>query len=103
MDRSVYNGAMERVFLLLGLLLMAYNVLYGLKLRRAIPGGVMGERGGQMLFLIVFFALAYLAVLLLTWGEPSSLLLLLLSLILLLGAVFVYLVLRLVDAIVASL
>ncbi|WP_234506258.1 MULTISPECIES: hypothetical protein [Thermus] len=35
--------------------------------------------------------------------EPSSLLLLLLSLVLLLGAVFVYLVLRLVDAIVASL
>jgi hypothetical protein len=41
-----------------------------------------------MLFLIVFFALAYLGVLLLTWQEPSSLLLLLLSLILLLGAVF---------------
>jgi hypothetical protein len=55
-----------------------------------------------MLFLIAFFALAYLGVLLLTWQEPSSLLLLL-SLILLLGAVFVYLVLRLVDAIVASL
>jgi hypothetical protein len=62
----------------------------------------MGERSNQMLFLIVFFALAYLGVLLLTWQEPSSLLLLL-SLILLLGAVFVYLVLRLVDAIVASL
>ena len=55
-----------------------------------------------MLFLIAFFALAYLGVLLLTWQEPPSLLLLL-SLILLLGAVFVYLVLRLVDAIVASL
>ncbi|WP_337845901.1 hypothetical protein [Thermus sp.] len=94
---------MEKVLLLLGLLLMVYNVLYGFRLRRAIPGGVMGERVGQMLFLIVFFALAYLAVLLLTWGEPSSLLLLLLSLILLLGAVFVFLVLRLVDAIVASL
>lgn len=56
-----------------------------------------------MLFLIVFFALAYLGVLLLTWNEPSSLLLLLLALILLLGAVFVYLVLRLLDPIVASL
>lgn len=94
---------MEKVLLLLGLLLMGYNVFYGLRLKRAIPGGVMGERGGQMLFLIVFFAVAYLVVLLLTWGEPSSLLLLLLSLILLLGAVFVHLVLRLVDAIVASL
>ena len=62
----------------------------------------MGERSNQMLFLIVFFALAYLGALLLTWQEPPSLLLLL-SLILLLGAVFVYLVLRLVDAIVASL
>ncbi|WP_448568845.1 hypothetical protein [Thermus sp.] len=94
---------MEKVLLILGLLIMVYNVLYGFRLKRAIPGGVMGERGGQMLFLIVFFALAYLGVLLLTWNEPSSLLLLLLSLILLLGAVFVYLVLRLLDAIVASL
>ncbi len=94
---------MEKVFLFLGLALMVYNVLYGLRLKRAIPGGVMGERGGQMLFLIGFFAVAYLGVILLTWSEPSSLLLFLLSLILLLGAVFVYLVLRLVDAIVASL
>lgn len=94
---------MEKALLLLGLLLMVYNVLYGFRLRRAIPGGVMGERGGQMLFLIVFFALAYLVVLLLTWGEPYSLLLFLLSLILFLGAVSVFLVLRLVDAIVASL
>jgi hypothetical protein len=94
---------MEKVLLALGLLVMVGNVLYGLRLKRAIPGGVMGERSNQMLFLIVFFALAYLGVLLLTWQEPSSLLLLLLSLILLLGSVFVYLVLRLVDAIVASL
>ncbi|GAB5602987.1 hypothetical protein FJNA_15120 [Thermus sp. FJN-A] len=94
---------MEKVLLVLGLLVMAYNVLYGLRLKRAAPGGVIGERSGQMLFLIAFFALAYLGVLLLTWNEPSSLLLLLLSLILLLGAVFVYLVLRLVEAIVASL
>ena len=89
---------MEKVLLVLGLLVMVYNLLYGLRLKRAVPGGVIGERSGQMLF-----ALAYLGVLLLTWNEPSSLLLFLLSLILLLGAVFVYLVLRLVDAIVASL
>lgn len=94
---------MEKVLLALGLLVMVGNVLYGFRLKRAIPGGVIGERSNQMLFLIVFFALAYLGVLFLTWQEPSSLLLLLLSLILLLGAVFVYLVLRLVDAIVASL
>ena len=91
---------MEKVLLVLGLLVMVYNLLYGLRLKRAVPGGVIGERSGQMLS---FFALAYLGVLLLTWNEPSSLLLFLLSLILLLGAVFVYLVLRLVDAIVASL
>ena len=81
---------------------MIGNVLYGFRPKRAIPGGVIGERGNQMLFLIAFFALAYLGVLLLTLQEPSSLLLLL-SLILLLGVVFVYLVLKLVDAIVASL
>jgi hypothetical protein len=94
---------MEKVLLALGLLVMVGNVLYGFRLKRAIPGGVIGERSNQMLFLIVFFALAYLGVLLLTWQEPSTLLHLLLSLILHKGAVFVYLVLRLVDAIVASL
>ena len=94
---------MEKFSLLLGLLIMVYTVLYGFRLKRAIPGGVIGERGGKMLGLIVFFALAYLVVLILTWSEPSSLLLFLLSLILLLGAVFVYMVLRLLDAIVASL
>ena len=94
---------MEKVLLVLGLLVMVYNLLYGLRLKRPVPGRLIGERRGQMLFLIAFFALAYLGVLLLTWNEPSSLLLFLLSLILLLGAVFVYLVLRLVDAIVASL
>ncbi|WP_038041090.1 hypothetical protein [Thermus tengchongensis] len=94
---------MEKLLLLLGLLAMVYNVLYAFRLKRAIPGGVIGERSGQMLGLILFFALAYLVVLILTWSEPSSLLLFLLSLILLLGAVFVYMVLRLVDAIVASL
>jgi hypothetical protein len=94
---------MEKVLLALGLLVMIGNVLYGFRLKRAIPGGVIGERSNQMLFLIVFFALAYLGVLFLTWQEPSSLLLLLLSLILFLGAVFVYLVLKLLDAIVASL
>ncbi|TBH17555.1 hypothetical protein [Thermus thermamylovorans] len=94
---------MEKILLLLGLLVMAYNVFHGLRLRRAVPGGIVGERGGQLLFLIGFFALAYLLVLLLTWGEPSSLPLLLLSLILLLGAVFVQLVLRLLEAIVAAL
>ncbi|MEZ0349103.1 MAG: hypothetical protein ABWJ90_11470 [Thermus sp.] len=94
---------MEKLLLLLGLFLMAYNVVLGLRIRKAAPGGIVGERGGQMLFLIAFFALAYLAILFLTWNEPASLLLLLLSLVLFLGAVFVYLVLRLVDAIVASL
>jgi hypothetical protein len=94
---------MEKILLLMGLVVMAYNTLYGFRLKGSTPGGIVGERMKQLLFLIAFFALAYLGVLLLTWQEPFSLLLLLLSLILLLGAVFVYLVLRLVDAIVASL
>ena len=53
-------GQMEKVLLVLGLLVMVYNLLYGLRLKRAVPGGVIGERSGQMLFLIAFFALAYL-------------------------------------------
>jgi hypothetical protein len=34
---------MEKVLLALGLLVMVGNVLYGFRLKRAIPGGVMGE------------------------------------------------------------
>ena len=51
-------GQMEKVLLVLGLLVMVYNLLYGLRLKRAVPGGVIGERSGQILFLIAFFALA---------------------------------------------
>lgn len=94
---------METILLLVGLLIMVYNLFFSLRLRRIAPGGIVGERAGQMLVLTAFFALAYLGILLLTWGQPPSALLLLLALTLLLGAVFVYLVLRLVEAIVASL
>ncbi len=94
---------MEKALFVLGLLVMAYNLFQALGLRREAPGGVIGARMGQLLFFIGFFLLAYLGVVLLAWGMAGSLVLLLLSLVLFLGAVFVLLVLRLIQAIVRAL
>ena len=94
---------MDKLLILLGLLLMAYNLALGFRLRRAAPGGVIGERSGQILLLVGFFALAYLVVLLLTWGQSPGLSQYLLAAVLFLGAVFVLLVLRLLEAVLASL
>ncbi|RDI95803.1 hypothetical protein DV704_05900 [Meiothermus sp. QL-1] len=94
---------MLTITLLAGLLLMFYNVYLGLQLKARAPGGVIGERLGQLNLLIGFFALGYLAVGLLTWGRPADTPLLLLGLILLFGAVFVLLVLRLVAAVLDAL
>ncbi len=82
---------------------MLYNLVYGLRLRRLAPGGVIGERLGWLILMVAFFALAYLGALVLVWSQPSSLPLFLFALVFFLGAIFVYLVLRLVDSLVASL
>jgi hypothetical protein len=67
------------------------------------PGGVIGERLTQLNLFILLFALGYLVVGVLTWIRPVDALLLIVSLILLFGAIFVLLVLRLVQAVLAAL
>jgi hypothetical protein len=86
-----------------GFALMLYNVYFGFRMKSQAPGGIIGERLVQLNSFIALFALGYLAVGLLTWGRPADPLLLITGLILLFGAVFVWLVLRLVEAILAAL
>lgn len=94
---------MVQVLLLLGLLLMAYNTYTGLQIKGQASGGIIGERLSQLNAFIVFFSLGYLLVAVLTWSRPTDTLLVIMALILLFGAIFVLLVLRLVQAILKAL
>jgi hypothetical protein len=85
--------------LILGFLIMGYNLYRSFELRGNVSGGLIGERLRQLIAFIALFALGYLVVLLLTWSRTPDLLLWILSLILVFGAVFVLLVVRLVRAI----
>ncbi|MGK0618199.1 hypothetical protein [Meiothermus cerbereus] len=94
---------MVQVLLVLGFLLMLYNTYTGFQMKGKAPGGVIGERLTQLNLFILLFALGYLAVGVLTWSRPVDTLLLIVGLILLFGAIFVLLVLRLVQAVLAAL
>ena len=93
---------MIQALLIAGFLIMLYNLFASVSMRRKIAGGIIGTRLGQ---LIALFAVGYLAIGVLVWPQAvgTPLLPLLLSLILTFGAVFVFLVLRLVRAITLAL
>ncbi|GHF93072.1 hypothetical protein GCM10017783_01190 [Deinococcus piscis] len=82
---------------------MVYNLFSGSQLRREIQGGVIGLRLSQLLAMILMFALGYLAATVLALGQPENSSLLVLAVILLLGAAFVTLVLRLIRDVIAAL
>lgn len=92
---------MDKVLLVVGTLVMAVNLGYALRLRRSAPGGIVGERLLQLTLFIGAFFIGYLAVGVLTLGRSTDMLLIILALILAGGAIFVWLVLRLVQAILA--
>ncbi|WP_018466641.1 hypothetical protein [Calidithermus timidus] len=94
---------MLQVLLVLGLLLMLYNTYTGYVMRGKAPGGIIGERLTQLNLFILLFALGYLVVGILTWSQPVDTLLIIIGLIFLFGAIFVFLVLRLVQAVLAAL
>ncbi len=94
---------MVQVLLAIGVLLMLYNTYVGFGLKGKAPGGIIGERLSQLNIFIALFTLGYLVVGVLTWSYPPDTVLVILSLILLLGAIFVFLVLRLVQAVLAAL
>ncbi|MDO4262907.1 MAG: hypothetical protein Q4C67_01795 [Deinococcus sp.] len=84
-----------------GLALMIYNLLSGLSLRREVRSGIIGWRLGQLLLMIPVFVAGYLAAGILSIGQPTNGSLVT-SLILLLGAAFVTLVLRLIRDVIAT-
>ncbi len=90
---------MIKAVLVIGFVLMVYNLVRGLQLRQVITGGLIGERLTQLIVFIGLFAAGYLGITALVWAQPQNTLLVLLSLLLLFGAVFVFLVLRLVYSI----
>jgi hypothetical protein len=90
---------MIQLVLIVGFLIMGYNLYSSFTLRRKVSSGLIGDRLVQLIVFIALFALGYLTVLVLTWGRTPDLLLWILSLILVFGAVFVLLVVRLVRAI----
>ena len=94
---------MVLALLALGLTVMIFNVFSGTALRRSTSGGLIGEGLTQLLAMIVMFALGYLGVGVMTFGQPDDTSLTVLAVILLLGALFVTLVLRLVRDVVQAL
>lgn len=94
---------MEKNLLLLGLLGMAYNVFYTLRLRRDFSWGEAGRGSKEVVGLILPLTPVYLVVLVLTWNEPSSPPLFLLSLVLLLGTIFVHMILHLIATLLGNL
>ncbi len=92
---------MIQALLVAGSLMMGYNLFTSVRMRRTIAGGIIGTRLGQLIAFIALFAAGYLAIGILVWPQAvgTPLLPLLLSLILTFGAVFVFLVRRLVRAI----
>ncbi len=92
---------MIKALLVAGFLIMVYNLISGLQLRRSVTGGIIGTRLNQLLVFIGLFAAGYAAIGVLIWPQAvgTPLVLVLLSLILTFGAVFVLLALRLVSAI----
>lgn len=93
---------MIQLILVLGFLLMLYNAYTGFAIKRGAPGGVIGERLSQLNLFVSLFTLGYLLVGILTWNRTADSLLLITSLILLFGAVFVFLVMRLIQAVLAA-
>jgi len=92
-----------QAFLIVGFLLMVINLVTALQLRGRAPGGIIGSRLLQLIFFIGAFAAGYLVVGYLVWFQPKDTIVLILSLILAFGAIFVFLVLRLVASIVKAL
>ncbi len=93
---------MVKITLSLGFLLMVYNLVFAIRLRSKAPGGIIGNRLMQLIIFIIAFVAGYLVVSILIFNQSVTTLLIILSLILLFGAIFVLLVLNLVQAILKA-
>lgn len=86
----------------LGILVMLYCLGVAIFLKRKIPGGVVGKSWTQLIFMVAFFAMGYIAIPFL--GELSQeTLRFSVALIFLFGAVYVAVTIRLIYRIIEEL
>ena len=81
---------------------MAANVYRAFKLKKAIPGGEVGEKWNRSLYLILFFFAGYILSPLLLQISPEFKDLII-SLVFLFGAVFVFLMITLTFSVITLL
>lgn len=85
-----------------GILVMVYCLWSAIRLKSKVPGGVVGQKWSQMIFMIAFFALGYIAIPLL--GQLSNeTMRLAVSLIFLFGAIYVAITIRLIYRVIEEL
>ena len=84
------------------IVIMAVNVVSALKLKKAIVGGEVGEKWNYSVYLIVFFFIGYIVSPLFLQISPESKDLVI-SLVFLFGAVFVYIMIRLIFSVITLL
>lgn len=85
-----------------GILVMIYCLWSAIRLKSKVPGGMVGKKWNQMVFMIAFFALGYIAIPML--GELSSeTMRMAVSLIFLFGAIYVAITIRLIYRVIEEL
>lgn len=85
-----------------GILVMLFCLWSAVSLKARIPGGVVGKKWGQMIAMVGFFALGYIAIPFL--GQLSdSTMRMAVSLIFLFGAIYVAITIRLIYRVIEEL
>ena len=86
----------------LALILIIYCLYLVLKLKRQIPGGVIGKHWNTLVGLVVLFVLGYMSVFVLQ-NLPAEQLLIIITAVYLFGAIYVWLTIRMVYNIIREL
>ncbi|MDH5183898.1 MAG: hypothetical protein OEX12_08425 [Gammaproteobacteria bacterium] len=86
----------------LALLLILFCLFMVLRLKRQIPGGIIGKRWNTLTALVVLFVVGYTSVFFLQ-ELPAEQLLLIITSVYLFGAIYVWLTIRMVYSIIREL
>lgn len=82
--------------------IMLYCLVLTLKLKKDIPGGIVGKKWGTLTMLVVAFTIGYLATPFFS-KIPEDVLRLIVSLIFLFGAIYVVITVRLIHTVITEL
>lgn len=86
----------------LALILILYCLFLVIKLKRQIPGGIIGKHWNTLVGLVILFVVGYLSVFVL--GDlPAEQLLIIITAVYLFGAIYVWLTIRMVYNIIREL